>query len=101
MIQLFRDIIALIERQFGITPKLTRHGEPDMTSTYTELCRLMCESNMFACVEGRKTAHLIQDAFEVGMHKFATESTAQTEEILLNSNESEQVVTDEDIIMEL
>lgn len=71
-----------------------------MISTYEELRRLMRESNMFICVEGRKTAHLIQDAFEAGMYKFATETVAQTEEILLNSTEVEQVVTGDDVIME-
>ncbi|KLO04346.1 hypothetical protein SCHPADRAFT_840734 [Schizopora paradoxa] len=100
LIQLFRDIICIIERQFGINPKLTRHGEPDMRSTYTELRRLMRESNMFNCMEGRKTAHLIRDAVEAGMYRFASESSAQADDILDNSNESEQAVTEEDIIME-
>ncbi len=39
LIQLFRDIINIIEKQFGINPKLTRHGEPDMTATCEELNR--------------------------------------------------------------
>lgn len=100
LIQLFRDIITIIEKQFGINPKLTRHGEPNMTATYEELGRLMRESGVFTCKEGRKTAHLIRDAFEDGMLKFATENSAQTAEILINSNEMEQAVTEEDVIME-
>lgn len=101
LIQLFRDIIHIVECEFKTGAKTSRHGDADMTATYAEMLRRMLESNAFVSVEGRKSAHEIIDAFDLGIFKFMTESSAQLTEILTNSKEAEQIITGEDIESEI
>lgn len=102
LIQLYRDCKKVVEDQYLLTPKTTRHGDADLTSTYAALTRLAHELQILkVSPEGRDTNYQIPNYFSIGMHKFETELTKTgTDTLSLLDETNEEEVTGEDLAVE-
>lgn len=70
LIQLYRDCKIVMEKQFLLTPKTMRHGDPDMTESFQALSRCAVSNDMLKFKAARTTHHRIPNYFQVGMDRF-------------------------------
>ena len=73
LIQTYQDCKKVVEQQYLLTPKTTRHGDPDMTNTYDAMSRLHQQSSLLKFEAGRETSYLIPNYYSLGLAKYNTE----------------------------
>lgn len=73
LIQLYRDCKTIIEEQFHLKPKTTRHGEPDLSSTYAVLSEMAVSSSLLTHKPGRTSEYAVPDVATIGMRKYEVE----------------------------
>lgn len=102
LIQLYRDCKKVVEDQYSLTPKTTKHGDADLTATYAALSRLARESNLFKhSPQGRNSNYTIPNHFSIGIQKYEAESSRTgTETLSLLDDTNEDEVTTEDLAVE-
>lgn len=102
LIQLYRDCKKVVEDQYSLTPKTTKHGDADLTATYAALTRLAHECALFKLSpEGRNSSYHIPNHFSIGIQKFEAEaSRTGTDTLSLLDDTNEDEVTTEDLAVE-
>lgn len=66
LIQVFRDIHLTFEKNLVLSHLTTRHGDPDMTSTFSALLAKLKETKPHVPTPGRSSKHQIADMLMKG-----------------------------------
>ena len=101
LIQLYGDCKKIIETQYELAPKTTRHAEKDLTDTYAAMSRLAQSTSLLQFTEGRATACQIPDYFSMGMKKYGDDwlkSRSEFDGLLTDDNFDE--ITEDDLGVE-
>lgn len=103
LIQLYRDCKKVVEDQYALKPKTTRHGDPDLVATFAALSRLSQKLNTLTySTEGRSAEHHIPNYVGIGIEKFENEaSKTGTNSLSLLVDGDEEEVTEDDVAVEL
>ena len=78
LIQLYADCKKVVEDQYMLAHKTTRHGEPDLTETFEAMSRLAQSTKDLQFKAGRKVEHLVPDYFSLGIDKYDAEMGQST-----------------------
>ncbi|KIJ58559.1 hypothetical protein HYDPIDRAFT_102417 [Hydnomerulius pinastri MD-312] len=101
LVQVYRNVQSLIQKNFDHTHLTTRHGDPDMTKTFDVLRKWLAKNSLHVVSPGRKSQYGVQDLFDKGremMEKAAHGEAVDEDE---GNDEGEGRANMEDVIVEL
>ena len=96
LIELYRTCKKVVEDQYMLSHKTTRHGDPDLVETYAAMSRLAQSTTMLQFTAGRKLDYLTPDYFSMGMEKLDSEKG----NIIIRPSSSVPVDVGEDLTQE-